>query len=756
MSEELQQNQANNTREEQDEVLIQAAFQRLIDTYLASNHRKKVDIITKAFNFAKQAHKGVRRLSGEPYILHPIAVAQIACEEIGLGSTSICAALLHDVEEDTDYSNEDLSNLFGPKVANIVEGVTKISGAIFGERTSQQAETIKKLLLTMSDDIRVILIKISDRLHNMRTLESMLPNKQYKIAGETTYIYAPIADRLGLNKIKSELENLSFKYEHPEEFARITKLIEETQSQRNRIFDEFTPPICKKLDEMGYKYSIKARIKSPYSIWKKMQTKQVDFNEIFDILAIRIVYTPLKRESEETEAFFIYGAINSIYTSHGSRMRNWINNPKANGYQALHDTFMSQSGQWIEVQIRSDRMDEMAEQGVAAHWKYKGTNSSYDENGLDRWLNSIKEILDDPQPDTLDFLDTIKLNLFSSEIMVFTPKGEHKTMPKGSTVLDFAFSIHSALGTHCFAAKVNHRTESPGYVLKSGDQVEILTSANIRIKPDWLDYATTAKARGKIKAILRRENRRLQREGEQQLHDFLRSKDFEPTTPIIDRLTRFHGYTSHENFFLAIGNEQLKPDDEDIAFLRGKRRYKGWRRFVPFIHDKSERAAYQSRVAVSDDFVTHINKKKIFPLTDEIVVRCKFASCCQPIPGDDALGYITPQGHLELHRRNCRKATEIKTRDGNNIIATDWQTSREPLFHTKIHISGVDSSGVLYAIADVLHRMNHFPVHHITLDTNNGLFEGHLDISVHDTNDIVHICQELTQIENVSKAVRKL
>lgn len=421
---------AKSQQEQQDEAMINAAFQHLLDTYLASNHRRKVELITKAFNFAKEAHKGVRRRSGEPYILHPIAVAQIACGEIGLGSTSICAALLHDVEEDTDYTNEDLSNLFGPKIANIVEGVTKISGGIFGDRASLQAETFKKLLLMMSDDIRVILIKISDRLHNMRTLSSMLPSKQYKIAGETLYIFAPIADRLGLNKIKTELEDLSFKYEHPDDYKTILQKLDESHVERDDVIAHFTPAIREKLDRMGVKYTIKARIKSPYSIWCKMQKKHIPFEEVFDILAIRIVFTPADRTHEKDECFRIYSALTEIYKPHPTRFRDWLSNPKTNGYQALHNTFMSKQGKWIEVQIRSDRMDDIAEVGFAAHWKYKDKDAAYDENELDKWLDSIKEILDDPQPDTLDLLDNIKLNLYASEIMVFTPKGDLKTMPR--------------------------------------------------------------------------------------------------------------------------------------------------------------------------------------------------------------------------------------------------------------------------------------------------------------------------------------
>ena len=435
------------TREAADDKMINDAFQHLLDTYIQSRHRKKVDIITKAFNFARQAHKGVRRLSGEPYIMHPIAVAQIACEEVGLGSTSICAALLHDVVEDTDYTTEDIENIFGPKIANIVDGLTKISGGIFGDRASAQAENFKKLLLTMSDDIRVILIKICDRLHNMRTLASQPANKQYKIAGETLYIYAPLANRLGLNKIKTELEDLSFRYEHPDEYASIEQKLASTQASRHTLFDEFTAPIREALDKMGIRYAIKERVKSPYSIWCKMQNKHVTFDEIYDILAVRIIFTPKERENEINECFNIYVAISRIYKSHPDRLRDWLNHPKANGYQALHVTLMSHQGRWIEVQIRSDRMDEIAEQGFAAHWKYKeGENGEINEDDgeLNDWLHTIKEILDDPQPDAMDFLDAIKLNLFASEIFVFTPKGEIKTMPVGCTALDFAFSIHTA------------------------------------------------------------------------------------------------------------------------------------------------------------------------------------------------------------------------------------------------------------------------------------------------------------------------
>ena len=748
-----------SSQEELDEQMIQAAFQHLLDTYLATNHRRKVELITKAFNFAKQAHKGVRRRSGEPYILHPIAVAQIACGEIGLGSTSICAALLHDVEEDTDYTNEDLSNLFGPKIANIVEGVTKISGGIFGDRASLQAETFKKLLLTMSDDIRVILIKISDRLHNMRTLSSMLPSKQYKIAGETLYIFAPIADRLGLNKIKTELENLSFKYEHPEEYIDIQNKLASSKVKLDDIIAKFTPPICAALDKMGTRYTIKERIKSPYSIWMKMQNKHVPFDEIFDLLAIRIIFTPKDRAMERGECFNTYSALTDIYKPHPTRFRDWVSNPKANGYQALHNTFMSKDGQWIEVQIRSDRMDDIAEQGFAAHWKYKDKNAAYDENELNKWLDSIKEILDDPQPDTLDLLDTIKLNLFTNEIMVFTPKGELRKMPAGATVVDFAFSVHTFLGSHCLGAKVNHKLVPLSYKLKSGDQVEILTSNKQHVKDEWLNFATTAKARGKIQAALRRERRELQKMGEEVVRQFLTQAAFEPTTAIYERLALFHHFRSRDALFLAIGERKLKLGEDDLDLLKGKKKKekKGWRRYIPFMgkDDKSADAPAAALMPTdAETFFNSINRKQVLVLNDDNLPLCRFADCCRPIPGDDVIGYLSPEHVFVIHKRKCADAVKLKTRYGNDIVACCWDTHKQLLFDVTIFLRGMDSQGVLYAIADVLHKLTQFQVKSITLSTTDGIFEGKLFMSVFDTADVQQVCNALMSIENITEAVR--
>lgn len=569
-----------------DTQMIETAYHRLVESYLASPHRKKVDLIEKAFNFAREAHDGVCRLSGEPYIMHPLAVAQIVCSEIGLGSTSICAALLHDVVEDTDYTVEDIRNIFGPKIAQIVDGVTKISGGIFGSQASAQAETFKKLLLTMSEDIRVILIKISDRLHNMRTLDSQLPDKQRKIAGETLYIYAPLANRLGLNRIKEELEDLSFKYEHPEEYSLIVSRISDRRAHLNEMFADFTAPICKRLDETGLKYEVKARIKSPYSIWNKMQNKHVTFEEIYDILAARIIFDGDEVEQNEiAECWRIYAVASSIYKPHPERLRDWLSHPKANGYQALQCTLMSRTGQWVELQIRSRRMDDIAEHGFAAHWKYKegGKTREDSENELEKWLSTIKEILDDPQPNTMDFLDAIKLNLYASEIFVVTPKGDFKTMPAGSTVLDFAFSVHTFLGTHCIGAKVNHHLVPLSHKLESGDQVEVMTGRNQQITPDWLHLATTAKARTKIQAILRRRQRESEKNGERMLTEFLKANDMDASVSNIQRLYTFHNLHTREELFRSIASGSVVLGKADMRVLRNKSGRRRWRKYIPFL-----------------------------------------------------------------------------------------------------------------------------------------------------------------------------
>ena len=744
-------------REAADDKLIEGAFKQVLDIYLASRHRRKVDIITKAFNFARQAHKGVRRLSGDPYIMHPLSVARIAAEEMGLGSTSICAALLHDVVEDTDYTVEDIENIFGPKIAQIVDGLTKISGGIFGDKASAQAENFKKLLLMMSDDIRVILIKICDRLHNMRTLESQPANKQYKIAGETLYIYAPLANRLGLNKIKTELEDLSFRYEHPEEYQYIKTRLADTQAQRDQIFASFTKPIREALDRMGIQYEIKARVKSPYSIWNKMQNKHVTFDEIYDILAVRIIYTPKLRSEEINECFRIYVAINQIYKSHPDRLRDWVNHPKANGYQALHVTLMSNQGKWIEVQIRSDHMDEVAEQGFAAHWKYKDGEVAElnDDTELNNWLSTIKEILDDPQPDAMDFLDTVKLNLFASEIFVFTPKGEIKTMPAGCTALDFAFQIHTFLGSHCIGAKVNHKLVPLSHQLQSGDQVEILSSKSQHVQQSWINFVSTAKAKGKILAILRRDNRETQKKGEQILDDWLRKNNLDMTTPVLTKLCEFHDYQKNDDLFLAIGKRTVILGDKDLEELHEKKSDNGggWRKFVPFFSKKEEKEDKKNNFfTVGEGF----NKKKPVYINEENISQYVFPTCCHPIPGDDILGFIDNKNRIEIHRRDCEVASKLKATYGKRILDAKWDMHKVMFFDATIEIRGIDRKRMLHDVSEVISDKLDVNIHRVTIESNEGIFDGQIEIRVHDRSEVKVIMDELRKIEDIKEVLQIL
>lgn len=744
------------TREQAEEEMINQAFEALLNDYLATKHRKRVEIITKAFNFANQAHRGIKRRSGEPYIMHPLAVARIVCNEIGLGSTSICAALLHDVVEDTDYTIEDIENLFGPKISQIVDGLTKISGGIFGDRASAQAENFKKLLLTMSNDIRVILIKIADRLHNMRTLGSMLPNKQFKIAGETLYIYAPLAHRLGLNKIKTELENLSFKYEHPEEYQEIESKLAETAAERDQVFTEFTAPIRTQLDRMGLKYHILARVKSVYSIWNKMQTKHVPFEEIYDILAVRIIFEPHSTEEELNDCFDIYVAISKIYKPHPDRLRDWVSHPKANGYQALHVTLMSNRGQWIEVQIRSERMNDVAEQGFAAHWKYKEGGGSEDEGELEKWLHTIKEILEDPQPDAIDFLDTIKLNLFASEIFVFTPKGDIKTMPQNATALDFAFSLHTDLGSHCIGAKVNHKLVPLSHKLESGDQVEILTSRAQRVQPEWEAYVTTARARSKIASILRKEAKQLMKEGEVLLDQFLQEAGLTPSDELCQKLVKLHNAKNREELLTLIGSKKLTLGEADRNLLKEKQT-KSWKRLLSFSFGSKESKSEEATPAPTEskEGAASINTKQVLKLTEETITKSyTMADCCHPIPGDDVLGYLDEDNRVIIHKRQCPVAVRLKSSYGNRIIATEWDTHKELSFLVTIYLKGIDCVGLLNEVTQVISRQLNVNIRKLTIESSDGIFEGRIQLFVHDVEDVRTICHNLKQIQHIKQVVR--
>lgn len=745
-----------NNKDEKDLMeakMVDDAFQKLIDTYLASKHRKKVEKITKAFNFARHAHKGVRRLSGEPYIMHPLAVAQIVSGEIGLGSTSICAALLHDVVEDTDYTVEDIKNMFGEKIAQIVDGLTKISGGIFGDHASAQAENFRKLLLTMSDDIRVIIIKMADRLHNMRTLGSQPVNKRYKIAGETLYIYAPLANRLGLNAIKTELEDLSFKYEHPGEYDAIERKLAATEEKRNSIFEAFTAPIREQLDKMNFNYEIKARVKSPYSIWQKMQNKHVPFEDIFDILAVRIIFQPKKQEEELNECFDIYVSISKIYKSHPDRLRDWVSHPKANGYQALHVTLMSPTGQWVEVQIRSQRMDEIAERGFAAHWKYKeGEHADKDsENELDKWLTTIQEILDDPQPNAIDFLDTIKLNLFASEIFVFTPKGELRTMPQDSTVLDFAFTVHTQVGSHCLGAKVNHKLVPMSYKLASGDQVEVITSKSAHVDKSWLNIVTSAKAKSKISAIIRKEEREARKKGEETIGAFFEKEDIEYSDSNLTKVAQLHDFKQNEAFLVALGQGKITLDNNDKTAVKGKETTSTWRNIFRFTkRNKEEDKKKAEKVNVGN-----IDRKKDILLSEDTVnVKYRLADCCKPIPGDSVMGYIDDGNSIVIHKLDCHVAARLKSSHGNRVLSARWTMNRILIFEAAVYIRGLDRMGLLNQITQVISQLLSVNIRKLEIETKEGLFEGKIYVFVHDTSDVRNIINNLKKIPDIKEVGR--
>ena len=740
-----------------DEQMIQDGFNDLLQDYLNSNHRRKVERITKAFNFAKQAHDGVKRRSGEPYIMHPIAVAKIVCSEMGLGSTSICAALLHDVVEDTEYTVEDIRNMFGDKIAQIVDGLTKISGGIFGEQASAQAENFRKLLLTMSDDIRVILIKIADRLHNMRTLGSMLPAKQFKIAGETLYLYAPLAHRLGLFSIKTELEDLSFKYEHPQEYEAIRRKLEATASARELLFKHFAEPVDAKLKAMGLNYEMKARVKSIYSIWNKMQAKKVAFEDIYDIYAVRIIFDPLSGVDEKNQCWDIYSAITDIYRIRPDRIRDWVSRPKANGYQALHLTVMGPDGQWVEIQIRSRRMDDIAEKGFAAHWKYK-ENHVEEDTELDKWLQTITEILESPDPNALDFLDTIKLNLFSSEIFVFTPKGELKTLPQGATALDFAYALHSDVGNKCIGAKVNHKLVPLSHKLSSGDQVEVLTSRSQTPQAEWLNFVTTARARTKITAVVRRIRKETIKGGEAKVLAACQKSGVESSAQNLDKLAMYYGFSKRDDLYYSVEKGDVvlpenvrklfREKDENGLFKYVKQ---ALRRATKYSKSTPEEAVNETQTKEKPVY----DKKKPYILKEEAFERnYVIAECCKPIPGDESLGFINDDGNVVVHKRSCPIAMRLKSSFGERILNTVWSSHQLSSFEATLEVKGIDSLGVLNEITKIISEEFNVYIIRLLIEAKDGVFEGLIKLKVHDVEDIQKLCVRLSKIENIKSVSR--
>ena len=737
----------------EEEQMIQREFEALLDDYAHTLHRQKVELITHAFNFANQAHYGVRRLSGEPYILHPIAVARICVSEIGLGSTSICSALLHDVVEDTDYTVEDIAGLFGDKIAQIVSGLTKISGGVFGDHASEQAENFRKLLLTISDDIRVVLIKIADRLHNMRTLGAQPKDKQYKIAGETQYIYAPLAHRLGLFPIKTELEDLSFKYEHPETWQEIHDKLEAVKARQMESFEHFAIPIRERLTSMGYQYTLKARIKSVYSIWKKMMSKQCAFEDVYDLMAVRIIFTPNESMSEKDQCWMIYSAITELYRPHPERIRDWISTPKANGYEALHVTVMGQDGQWIEVQIRTDRMNEIAERGYAAHWKYKTGES--DDSELDKWLREIKEILQHPEKDAMEFLGTFKLNLFAQEVFVFTPKGEIKTMPLGSTALDFAFLLHTDLGEHCIGAKVNHSLVPLSYKLKGGDQVEVLTSNSQHPQREWFDMVTTAKAKNSLSQYFRREERKYIEHGKRLVEDAIAmDKDLAANHDLaLARILNHYHMTQPAELYGQVGQGSIRLDNiHAIVFPK-----RGWRSYIPFLGNDKMSAAkpLNDTPAASNDAVKPKKGPHTIELTDdELNKKFVLSNCCHPIPGDEVLGYLDEKGLMHIHKIDCPEANLLKTSYGKRIYSATWNTHRLQSFVETIELKGIDTFGVFIHVLQTITTDFHINLRAINVSSEDGIFKGTMEMYVYDRSELEDLLKALRKIDNIKEVKR--
>lgn len=739
----------------EEERMVEEAFQKVLRAYLASNHRKKVEIIERAYRFAKAAHKGARRLSGEPYIIHPIEVAGIVVNEFGLGSTSICAALLHDVVEDTEYTSEDIEANFGPKIASIVEGLTKISGGIFGDRASVQAENFRKLLLSMSTDIRVVLVKMADRLHNMRTLDSLRPEKQLKIAGETLYVYAPLAHRLGLYKIKNELEDLAFRYEHPAKYAEIMAKVNETERCRRDIVEQFVAPVREKLDAAGFKYEIKARVKSAYSIYQKMETKKIPFEEIYDIYAIRVIFENDDDSKERVRCWEIYTFFSDGHKVHPDRLRDWTSTPKANGYRALHLTAMCPDGKWIEVQIRSRKMDEVAELGYAAHWKYK-TGEHEEDSELDKWMNTIKEILANPEPNAIDFLDTIKLNLFASEIYVFTPKGDLITLPAGATVLDLAFEIHTALGTHCIAGKINHRLVPLAHVLESGDQVEIITSESQRPQEEWLRFCHTAKAQACIRQILRRERREHIRRGQKIFNTFMAGEGITPTPAFMKAVLNNYSLHSEEDLYLQLARDSLNLSAKELHDLEGQRRSLLSRILRnPFASRKNteDEEAKPEKESLNEER-PKIDRHAVYELhPDALKPNYRLDICCTPLPGDDVLGFVNDDEEVVVHKVNCHNAMRLKSAFGSRLVQTRWGEIAE-VFIAKIKAEGIDRPGILEEITSTLSIRLGINIRGLNIEADNEVFTCQITIQTDSTATVDAICRALKQIKGVRKATR--
>ncbi|MFH0757087.1 MAG: RelA/SpoT family protein [Bacteroidota bacterium] len=727
-----------------EEQKVNLLLEQLIRNCSYCKSSKDEKLIRKAFKMANEAHKGMRRKSGDPYIVHPLEVALIVSQEIGLGLTSTVCALLHDVVEDTDLTIEDIENAFGKKIASIIDGLTKISGVFDKETNSLQAENFRKMLLTLSDDVRVIFVKLADRLHNMRTLDSLPRHKQIKIAGETIYLYAPLAHRLGLYTVKTELEDLSLKYRYPEVYNEISEKIKLTEERRLHLINHFSLPIMDALEVNHFTFNISGRPKSIYSIWQKMHQKNVTFEEIYDLFAIRIVFDPLPDIPEKTQCWNIYSIITDIYAPKPDRIRDWVSTPKANGYEALHTTVMGPNGKWMEVQIRSRRMNEIAERGFAAHWKYK--DKAAPDSELDKWLKRIRETLESPSDNAMEFLDDFKMNLFSSEIMVFTPKGHIITLPKDSTTLDFAYDIHTEIGNKAIGAKVNHRLVPLNHKLSSGDQVEIVTSDVQKPTLEWYHFVTTVKAKSAIKNTLKAETKNRTEVGKQVLTDRLKELNLTPSSRILKKLVPAYDCSHKDELYSKIGSGMIVLDElKDVLSKNTKSKWvRVWDLSVGRSQKKPEnREEYDSRGTL------------ILRETMEDEERTyNLAKCCNPIPGDEVVAVRQENNSLLVHRTDCNIALKIMSSQGDKLVAAKWTQHKVLSYLAKIQLDGWDRFGVYNAITNTITKELNISMRTINLHGHDGIFTGTIDLYVHNTSDLNNLILNLMKLKGVDSVHR--
>lgn len=730
-----------NLNEEEEKKLILREYRSLLRSLKTKLKKGDKELVRTAFEMAAEAHKTMRRKSGEPYILHPIAVAQICAEEISLGIRSTICALLHDTVEDTDITLEDIEREFGIEIARIVDGLTKIAN-VMDANSSQQAENFKKILLTLTDDPRVILIKLADRLHNMRTLDSMKREKQLKIASETVWVYAPLAHRMGLYNIKTELEDLSMKYLEPDTYKEIAKKLAETKRERTRYINEFIRPLRDQLEKTGFNFEIHGRPKSIHSIWNKMKKKGVAFEEVYDLFAIRVILDS-RPEKEKEECWKVYSLITDQYTPSPERLRDWLSNPKSNGYEALHTTVMGPHGKWVEIQIRTRRMNEIAEKGLAAHWKYK--EDANDESRFDKWLQQIREVLQNQDEDSVDFLQDFKISFLAEEIYVYTPKGDVKMLPLGSTSLDFAFSIHSAIGAKCIGAKVNHKLVPLSHKLRSGDQIEIITSNKQRPNEDWLNIVVTAKAKSKIKDALKEEKRKIAADGK-----YIVKRKLEGSTAAfnqfnIDVLTSFYKQTSNLDFFYQVAIKKI-----DLKELKE----------FQILGDKLEppkpvKPVVELKTDITTTAPAHTKETELIIFgesSDRIVYQ--LANCCKPIPGDDVFGFVTTGKGLTIHRTNCPNAAQLLANYGHRVVKTKWAKNKEISFLTGLKIIGLDDVGVVNRITTLISGEMRININAITIEAREGLFEGNIKVYVHDKEELEELAHRLKKLPGIDSVDR--